>query len=120
MNEFVYDIEEAGLGRPGTLKPHIEKNRRILGKAVHPNALRRLHELWPNAVVRVLHGEEFPGQVRGTTVRIYERPGVPGGPVYGVAICHPNDQWDRRRGIELAFRRALAQVRECAQEAENA
>lgn len=91
-----------------------------LGNAVHPGALGRLYELWPRADVRVQHRTErvlviarMDGNVyeeRQTTlvaIRLAQR-----SPAIGVAVCHPGDQWERRRGIELAFRRALNIVRE--------
>jgi hypothetical protein len=31
--------------------------------------------------------------------------------VCGTATCHPEDNFDRRKGIDLAFRRALTAVR---------
>lgn len=90
-----------------------ERNARVLGKAVHPAALRRLHELFPNARVSVRH-EATPSE------RFYKRPSHktriyidldgdrrPGGTVFGTATCHHEDNFDRRKGIALAFRRAL-------------
>jgi hypothetical protein len=97
----------------------VERAQRVLGKAVHPGAIDRLYELWPEAIVYVQHGENrAPGDrmsgpaivtrwTRVTIVRssakLYE--------VVGEAFCHPNDRYDRKRGIELAFKRALNDVR---------
>lgn len=109
--------------RPGTLVPAVERSRRVLGKGVHPAAIMRLHELWPDAVVRVGHGYDYalshPDRptmevVRVTWVRIFERPGAPGGPVLGESRCREDDAYRRDYGIDLAFRRALRKVRERA------
>ena len=96
----------------------------ILGKAVHRAAHARLFELWPLAIVNVSHHTEH-AIIRGarldtprsdernhrqiTVVRI-ENPDE-GYVVYGMAECAPGDQWDRKKGIDLAFRRALDKVR---------
>lgn len=97
-----------------------ERNRRTLGKAVHPAALARLHELWPEARVKVSYHHawlspadqrKFGGVSRKLTVVCIERGvtvnGVLPPRVYGTATKHPHDRDDRRYGIELAFRRAL-------------
>lgn len=95
---------------------------RVLGLAVHPKALDRLFELCPEASVRVRHlqlwdpmdhwyeranGKIVPNITRVTEVQIDV-------PQEGVALafaeCHPEDNYVRRRGIELAFRRALKLV----------
>jgi hypothetical protein len=99
----------------------VRRARRVLGKAVHPDAVSRLFELWPQARVFVKHTimeltpeEVFKGGTRriATMVWIVKYPDDPDSPrVMGIAIKHPNDHWDRRRGIELAFRRALGLVR---------
>jgi len=100
-----------------------ERNARVLGKAVHPAALARLHELYPNARVSVEHEAtpvELPHGTQKMSRRFYQRPshetrvfidldgdGRPGAPIFGTATCHHEDNFDRRKGIELAFRRAL-------------
>lgn len=104
-----------------------ERNARVLGKAVHPDALARLHELFPEAHVSVQHesyvrelphGEMrmgrrcYPNPERETHVLIELGDGYP--PIMGTAFCHPLDNFDRRKGIQLAFRRALDAVREQA------
>jgi hypothetical protein len=99
------------------------RNRRILGKAVHPAALSRLHELFPDAIVKVRHEAtpiELPVDTRRIGKHYYREPSHetfvyidldgdkrPGGTIFGTAICHHEDNFDRRKGIELAFRRAL-------------
>lgn len=99
-----------------------EKAAMALGSAVHPAALDRLFELCPEAVVRVRHqslgvlgatwyeranGAVVPYAFRTTVVQIDL---ARGDVVYGRARCHPEDNYDRRKGIELAFRRALKRV----------
>lgn len=94
---------------------------RKLGKAVHPAALDRLFELYPEAVVGVQHRHEpAPGRLQTqkmdchhecrqhiTVVAIeYQKSYA----TFGHAFCHPDDNWDRRKGIEIAFRRALKEV----------
>jgi hypothetical protein len=112
---FVYDIpdrdQHGERRRPGTLQPNIERNRRVLGKAVHAGALMRLHELWPEAHVFLQHHGTGMRRRQNTRVVIRASADSPFG-VEGWAFCAPGDQFDRRRGIELAFRRALAKVRE--------
>lgn len=100
-----------------------ERNARILGKAVHPDALARLHELYPNARVRVQHEShlrELPTGSQRMDRRCYSNPeretyvyidldgeDRPGETIFGMASCHPADNFDRRKGIKLAFGRAL-------------
>lgn len=100
-----------------------ERNARVLGKAVHPAALARLHELFPDARVAVEHEAtpvELPHGTQKMSRRVYQRPSHetrvfidldgdrrPGGTIFGTATCHHEDNFDRRKGIELAFRRAL-------------
>jgi hypothetical protein len=94
-----------------------ERVRRPLGYAVHPDAINRLLELWPDARVLVSHGYErqilpgptlpgFRGQ-RATRVVIRESDDENSRWIGGEALCSPEDQFSRRRGIEIAFRRAL-------------
>jgi hypothetical protein len=101
----------------------LERNARVLGKAVHPAALARLHELFPEARCSVEHEEtpiELPRGTRKLERRFYQRlshetrvfidldgDGRPGGVIFGTATCHHEDNFVRRKGIELAFRRAL-------------
>lgn len=87
------------------------RNARVLGKAVHPAALKRLHQLWPEAVVKVRHGGNAgSGQRYWTRVTIL-RSGPGTGSVYAVATCAPEDGFNRKYGVDLAFRRALKMVR---------
>lgn len=85
-----------------------ERNARVLGKAVHPAALARLHELWPDAVVRVKRDVNEHGN-RRTTVFITPEDGR-----YterGVVSCDSGDTYNRAYGIREAFRRALVAAR---------
>lgn len=100
-----------------------ERNARVLGKAVHPAALDRLHELFPEARCSVEHEAtpvELPHGTQRMSRRFYQRPSHetrvfidldgdrrPGGAIFGTATCHHEDNFDRGKGIELAFRRAL-------------
>lgn len=81
-----------------------ERNARILGKAVHPAALRRLHELFPNARVAVEHEAtpvELPRGTQKMSRRFYQRPSHetrvfidldgdrrPGGTIFGTATVN--------------------------------
>jgi hypothetical protein len=122
-----------------------ERVERALGKAVHPNAIDRLLEIWPDAYVEVKHYRtklsEEQAKIRFSPPAIYraaalrdagEDPGSKGGattvvlwarkpeegPRGGHGIrhhaeqvrCYSGDTFDRRIGIELAFRRALRAV----------
>lgn len=103
--------------------PAEARNANVLGRAVHPAALRRLHELFPNARVFVRHEAtpvELPHGTQRISRRFYQRPSHetrvyiyldgdrrPGETIFGTATCHHEDNFDRRKGIELAFRRAL-------------
>ena len=112
---FVYDIPDEAAG---IITAKQARNARVLGKAVHPKALARLHELWPDAIVKVYHdrvgrGPKYPQAwhyVRRTRVHII--PSTPGGAATatGEVVCHSEDTFNRRRGIELAFRRELKAV----------
>lgn len=90
----------------------IERARRVLGHAVHAKALQRLFELWPEADVKVVYGR-YDGR-RTTTVEI--KPWANATPwagfVRGEAQCDSSDQFNRRYGIDLAFRRALRKLKE--------
>lgn len=109
--------------------PKWARNRGVLGKAVHPAALVRLHELYPNARVSVRHfadaielpkgsmrfGNRYYREPEHETIVYIDvtgegRPGT-GDKVYGSATCHPLDNYDRRKGIALAFTRALDMAR---------
>lgn len=96
---------------------------RVLGKAVHPFAVNRLFELWPEAQVAVRHGEtrHDGADLRFTEVEIWEgerTAGTDPGSWAGVntrhvtrrATCHPADPFDRRTGIRLAFDRCLREA----------
>lgn len=95
-----------------------ESVERTVGKAVHPMALDRLMELWPEAFVEV---RQYPNRGQ-TVVRIYNhRPPRDGSgdrtleEAAREAACHPDDQFSRRRGITLAFGRALRLVKEISE-----
>lgn len=90
---------------------HLAKRR--LGKAVHPLALNRLYELWPEAHVQVSHVTSQLGGPQWTSVWIWQRYGEskPAGEcIVRHANVHPHDQRNRRYGISPAFRRALREV----------
>lgn len=102
------------------------RNANVLGKAVHPDALHRLHELFPDARVTVRQIAtplELPHGTQRMGNRYYAKPehethvviellGLGRNRVVeGFAICHPLDNYDRRRGIALAFTRALDEAR---------
>lgn len=100
------------------------RNRKVLGRAIHPQALARVHDFWPDAYITVRHTYErlpddrepqrmdsTPTLTRQiTTVTIRPRKGDA---LYisGTAECHPHDQWVRRDGVRLAFNRALERLR---------
>ncbi len=103
----------------------IAKAAHTLGRAVHRDALARLFELHPKAVVHVEHkalarplpwGSRRMGRMnyatpeRITLIQI-DLDGTMRTVAYGKAKCHPEDNFNRRTGIELAFRRALADAR---------
>lgn len=122
---FVYDLPERP-PRSRELEAE-QRNARVLGKAVHPGALRRLHELVPEAKVYVRHhvltalaGDVRAGvaaEVRPTT-RVMIDTGREGERrvAVGSARCAAGDKYDRKLGIQLAFRRALELVREDAKQ----
>lgn len=93
----------------------VERAQRVLGKAVHPAAIDRLYELWPEAQVYVQHEPNSgpPAKAAGKRYTIVSIVRTSAGlvEVKGEAICAQDDQWNRKRGIELAFRRALDEVR---------
>lgn len=96
--------------------------RRVLGNAVHPRAVDRLFELWPEADVAVRHGDDRHDGVELKVTRVNiakKRDPVPTAATplaLGDARCRLDcDSWDRRHGISLAFRRALQEVRRMAE-----
>jgi len=89
-----------------------ELAERVLGKAVHPQAIDRLFELEPDAEVEVEHAPAGM-RPRFTVVRIGRKEGRLQ-LAAAEATCSPSDQFDRRRGIRLAFGRALRQLSEAA------
>jgi len=116
------------------LTPAEDHSRRVLGAAVHPGAIRRLHELFPDAFVKVRHETnkiELPHGSRKMSNMYYAQPEHEtyvyidldgdrrsGGTIWAKAVCHPLDNFDRRKGIELAFRRALDIARKNHQQRE--
>jgi hypothetical protein len=118
-----------------------EKSERALGKAVHPAAIQRLYEIFPDAEVQVLHGssphpllpdgvtwgdldvrpvrrfsEEEP-RYRWTTVTV----STPDGDVLANTVSfYPPVQFSRRRGVSFAFRRLLKDICERTNEANRA
>lgn len=96
-----------------------DRNSATLGAAVHPMALARLHQLFPDARVKVRHETtEVPRHSRMSDYRVLPEHETrvyvdldgndnPSATIFGKAICHPADNYDRRKGIDVAFRRAL-------------
>jgi hypothetical protein len=82
-------------------------SRKVLGKAVHENAIRRLHELWPEAEVLVKYYQGIIVGNRITMIVITEGAKE----VVAWSRCVASDQYDRKYGVRLAFQRALAKVR---------
>lgn len=117
MDDFIYDIPEQADARIRV--EAAERNAAVLGKAVHPGALARLHELYPDVRVEVHHridADDFigPGRSREQwhVTRITLRFGDgPSDYLWAEAKCHPDDRYERREGIKLAFRRALESAR---------
>lgn len=109
----------------------IEYNRehagRVVGKAVHPAALDRLFELYPDVKIDVRHEHDalrdsrrpFRPDDHHRVYRVITRVTfwldgerrASARYVWAKATCHPYDNWDRRAGIKLAFDRALAAAR---------
>lgn len=99
------------------------RNKAVLGAAVHPNALARLHELYPYARITVRHISADvplnPTKFDDTRTRKEWHTEIEidldghddAGWAHGYAFCHPDDAFDRKRGITLAFRRALNMAR---------
>lgn len=84
---------------------------KVLGNAVHRGALKRLFELWPEAKVEVKHYRyRYGEQVRPKATRVTIVYGARG--VHGHSECGHGDQFSRKTGIQIAFRRALQKVRE--------
>lgn len=123
-----YADEVTGSAGPGaepvTQKPQLssrEKNERALGRAAHPRALDRLHEIFPEAEVGVFHGTvaRFMGSPRAryTTVSL----STPDGDVVAnTQWTYAPVQWDRRRSLARAFHCLLKDVCERTNEAERA
>lgn len=110
------------------------RSRKVLGKAVHPDAILRFHELFPDATITVEHVvyrvplEPGTAKMDGPTYREQHATRVwidlegdwepncgkqrPSSAIYADATCHPDDNFNRRKGIELAFRRAFDTARE--------
>lgn len=89
-----------------------ERVERTLGKAVHPRAIDRLFELWPHAEVEVKHSDgRHDGvnlKITHVNIRKLPRGNAPNEQTFGRAYCRLDcDQWSRRRGISLAFNRAM-------------
>lgn len=89
--------------------------RKVLGGGVHSQAIGRLVELWPAAVVEVHHAPAGM-KPRFTVVKVWqsaiERDEDLAAPVSCAATCSAEDQFDRRAGIAIAFGRALRKVKE--------
>lgn len=104
----------------------------VLGKAVSSEQLDELFSMHAAAHPVVEHGTipnpkarpydvtmlkpEEPELVRCTTVALLSNnPSFPGGRsdviASGQAVCNPEDQWNRRLGVTIAFGRALVRLR---------
>lgn len=97
---------------------------RVLGKAVDPRGLSRLFDLWPDAVVWVRHFNSRHDGVDLKCTRVTIEEFADGramrGFVLAQAYCRlDRDVWNRRRGIGLAFRRALLRVKRLEEEGGN-
>lgn len=97
---------------------------KVLGKAASKEQLDELFELEALAHPVVTHDIYREMKVRGeiwhnlkeTSVEIFDRrPGTGDEPavllVTGLTWCSPDDQWNRRRGVTIAFGRALKELR---------
>lgn len=89
--------------------------RKVLGKAVHPLAIGRLVEVWPEATIEVsYHDTRYDGvNLRVTRMRVYPAAGedpLRRPSVQRDARCHSDDQFERRVGIRIAFDRCLREV----------
>lgn len=117
------------------------RNRNVLGRAVHPAALRRLHELFPKATVTVEHVVYRVPLAEGTLMKMdgprdraqhstrvwidldgdWQRNCGrmrPAHAIYADSTCHPDDRYERREGISIAFGRALNIARKSHQRRE--
>lgn len=104
---------------PSYAEAKFERVQRVLGKAGHPKAIKRLLEIWPDAYVKVMYDPPnwetwFRGgkSGRATMVEIYERPPTVAEElerrsIKGTARCNLSDQFCRESGRRLAFNRAL-------------
>lgn len=86
----------------------------VLGKGVHPAAVERLFEVWPEAQVAVAHERELRAHSY-TYVEVWignksARDKPHGLHVTRNAKCHPDDQFNRRTGVRIAFDRCLREV----------
>lgn len=97
--------------------------KRVLGKAVHPAAIERLFDVWPEAQVEVWHDwvwrtdpfTQERRQTRRTVVEIWEGERNPVNPshtrrVQREALVHPDDNFERKTGIRVAFDRCLREA----------
>lgn len=97
--------------------------RKVLGAGVHPRAIGRLAELWPDAYLEVHHAPA--GMVpRFTVVKVWatkqDHDEDLAAPVSAAATCSRWDQFDRRAGIAIAFKRVLLKVKRVAAREEAA
>lgn len=98
-----------------------ELAEKVLGNAVHPEALRRLFEIWPEAYVEVKrdphdYRERYDGRFlgRSTTATIYafdpqSDAGTPA-TVRTKVTCHYRDHFVKAQGIRKAFNGALREL----------
>lgn len=99
--------------RPTDVEARVAK---VLGASAHPLAISRLIELWPDVHVEVTHSDGYHDGVRSKVTRVSLFDRDPNGPeigeqATGEARCRlDHDNWVKRRGITLAFNRAMTQV----------
>jgi hypothetical protein len=94
--------------------------QKILGRAVHPQAIGRLVEVWPEAEVQVRHDTMviYPHvplrriESPRTTVEIWQGEKSPEGRQHVIreARCYVEDTYDKRVGIRVAFDRCLREI----------
>lgn len=94
------------------LEDRLAAIQKVVGEGVKPRAVERLLQLWPDARVKVSHSKPITSRMgRWTEVVITESDDPEARCVAAVAACHPNDNYERRRGISIAFLRALKAVK---------
>lgn len=85
--------------------------RKVVGPGVHPRAIGRLVEVWPEAVVEVKHSPAAMSP-RFTVVDVVKSPDhrKTEGHVSRAATCSREDQFVKATGIVVAFDRCLREA----------